>query len=72
MKTFRKLCAAALLAGVLTVPVNAGDMWTGYAPPPPPPDQTTTTNRATADTNETGDTTFDTIATLLSGLLGVL
>lgn len=72
MKTFRKLCAAALLAGVLTVSVSAGDMWTGYAPPPPPPDQTTTTNGATADTNETGDITFDTIATLLSGLLIVL
>ena len=71
MKTLWKLCAASLLAGVLAVSANAGEMYTGYAPTPPPA-PTVTSNDATEETGEIVDITFDTLATLLSSLLTAL
>ena len=71
MKTLRNMMTAALLACVLALSVNAGDMYTGYAPTPPP-EQTVTSNDATEETGEIVDITLDTLATLLSSLLTAL
>ena len=68
MKTLRKMTAAALLACVLTVSANAGEMYGGYTnPPPPPPAQA-----SGEATEETGDVLSEALASLLSGLLTAL
>ncbi len=68
MKSLRKVCAVAVLACAFAVPVCAGDIHTPtVTAPPPPPAQ------ATGEATEgTGDVLSEVIASLLSGLLGVL
>ena len=48
MKLLQRLCAAIVLASMLTLPTLAGDMDTGMgiAPPPPPPTSSLTQDDA--------------------------
>lgn len=49
MKLLQRLCAAIVLASMLTLPTLAGDMDTGMgiAPPPPPPTSSLTQGNVT-------------------------
>ena len=73
MKTLRKMTAAALLACVLAVSANAGEIYAGYTPPPPPPpDAQPASAAAGEETDASGDITAEVLAALLNGLLAVL
>lgn len=54
MKTLKAICMTAILAMALSVPANAGDVYTpGFTtpPPPPPPTAPTATSTSLSDTS---------------------
>lgn len=82
MKTLRQLCAASVLALMLSLPAFAGEMSTTVAPPSPPANATTTTQTSTpitpdGDAAESGgasviDSVTDATLNLLHSVLSLL
>jgi hypothetical protein len=72
MKTLKAICMTAILAMALSVPANAGDVYTpGFTPPPPPPPPSNTAGPTATSTN-LSDTSTESFVDLLWVLASIL
>ncbi len=73
MKHLRQLCAASVLACLLSVSAYAGDISCGVndPTPPPPPTITNEPTQQSAATDGTGDGVLETALMLLEGALSL-
>jgi hypothetical protein len=76
MRTLKATCTAAILALALSVPAQAGDIYTpGKTPPPPPPptsNMTADMSESMANSTDSGDTITISFADLLWVLASIL